>query len=100
MTAQKSAPSQARPRAHEPRREPIVNQPTRPIRATTRSDASTPIALATTALTAAARTMYGLDGTSIDAAVDAAWTPTGPDKDTLRASITRLRQPAAVEAAA
>lgn len=42
---------------------------------------------AATPLTAAYRTLLGYDGTSIDDAVDLAWTPTGPSKAQIRARI-------------
>lgn len=38
-------------------------------------------------LTLAYRTMLGLDGTSLDDAVDQAYTPTGPPRDVIRARI-------------
>ncbi|MGO2311662.1 MAG: hypothetical protein ACTH6A_06530 [Brachybacterium tyrofermentans] len=38
-------------------------------------------------MTLAYRTMLGLDGTSLDDAVEAAYTPTGPPRDVIRARI-------------
>lgn len=47
-------------------------------------------------LTDGYRTLYGLDGTTIEDAAQAAWTPTGPPLDVLIDSIrTRRRQTAA-----
>ena len=42
---------------------------------------------AATPLTAAYRTLLGYDGTSIDDAVELAWTPTGPSKAQIRQRI-------------
>ena len=42
---------------------------------------------AATPLTAAYRTLFGWDGTSIDDAVEQAWTPTGPSREQIRARI-------------
>lgn len=56
-------------------------------------------AVVTNALVTAARTLYGLDGSDIDTAVDAAWTPSGPSRDAIRNGITALRSaPAATYA--
>ena len=38
-------------------------------------------------LALAYRTLLGWDGTSIDDAVEQAWTPTGPSRDSIRARI-------------
>lgn len=42
-------------------------------------------------LAAAYRTMLGHDGTSIDDAVDQAYTPTGPSREVIRARIAHRR---------
>lgn len=42
-------------------------------------------------LVQAYRTMLGLDGTTVDDAVEQAWTPTGPSRDELRARIIHRR---------
>lgn len=44
------------------------------------------------------RTLYGVDGTSIEDAARKAYTPTGPALDELIARITRLRAEAQAEA--
>lgn len=46
-------------------------------------------------LASALRTVYGLDGTSVEQAALAALTPTGPSLDELIDRITRLRAQAA-----
>lgn len=46
---------------------------------------------AATPLVLAYRTLFGWDGTSIDDAVEQAWTPTGPSRDIIRARITFRR---------
>lgn len=46
-------------------------------------------------LALALRTLYGLDGTSVEDAAMAALTPTGPSLDELIDRITRLRAQAA-----
>lgn len=46
-------------------------------------------------LALALRSLYGLDGTTVDDAAQAALTPTGPSLDELVARITRLRAQAA-----
>lgn len=46
-------------------------------------------------LTSALRTLYGLDGTTVEEAAAAALTPTGPTRDQLIARITALRHQAA-----
>lgn len=38
-------------------------------------------------LVQAYRTMLGLDGTTVDDAVDLVWTPTGPSREQIRARI-------------
>lgn len=60
-------------------------------------DAQGRIALATSALTQAASTLYGLDGSTVEQAAAAAWTPTGPPMEELRAGIEQVRMEAAGE---
>lgn len=50
-----------------------------------------PILNAAATISLAYATMLGLDGTSLDDAVDQAWTPGGPSKDILRKRIAFRR---------
>ena len=46
-----------------------------------------PVDAAAHPLAAAYRTLFGWDGSSVDDAVEAAWTPTGPSREAIRARI-------------
>lgn len=50
-----------------------------------------PVANAAAAIELGYHTMLGLDGTSLEDAVEAAWTPTGPSREVLRERIAWRR---------